>query len=183
MTVFSLPLADSRMQYVVDGRLIPLKFPYLSVLLMGRPRHGADAFSLRHPQMEKGKRAKLFAPYDALDGYSEHIRQKNIPYTGRIIPDEEAQQELNRRLVLLRALTADSRLAKRNRPSVTATYYVPCADGHHCACGRLGQYKTVTGAVRRVDAVGKVLIVGDTAIPWADLLRVESETLFGKEEA
>ena len=182
MTVFSLPLTDSRMQYVVDGRLIPLKFPYLSVLLEGRPRHGADAFSLRHPQMEKGKRAKLFAPYDALDGYSEHIRQKNIPYTEKIIPDEETQQELNRRLSLLRALTADSRLAKRNRPGVTATYYVPCADGHHDGCGRLGQYKTVTGAVRRVDAVGKVLEVGDTMIPWEDLLCVESETLFGKEE-
>ena len=182
MTATAIPLSDGEMQYVVDGRLIPLQFPYLGVLLQGRPRHGEDAFSLRHPRMERGKRAKLFAPYDALDGYSEHIRQKNIPYAGRRFPDEEETEETNRRLLLLRAMTANSRLARRSRPAVTATYYVPCADGHHGACGRLGQYKTVTGAVRRVDPVRRILLVEDTAIPWDDLLSVESETLFGGGE-
>ena len=54
---------------------MPADFAYRDVLRKGRPRHDApyDAFSVRHPAMDPGRRAKLFAPFDALAGFREQI--------------------------------------------------------------------------------------------------------------
>ena len=55
---------------------IPADFPYEKILQKGRPQHdGADPFRIRHPKMETGKRAKIFAPFDALRGFSDAIRE------------------------------------------------------------------------------------------------------------
>lgn len=55
---------------------MPPDFPYRDVLAKGRPRHDRlDPFRIRHPQMDPGRRAKLFAPFDALRGFSEAIRK------------------------------------------------------------------------------------------------------------
>ena len=32
-----------------------------------------DSFRLRHPSMDPGKRAKIFAPFDALAGFSDAL--------------------------------------------------------------------------------------------------------------
>ena len=55
--------------------------------------------------MDRGRRAKIFAPFDALDGYSESIDSKNVEYVGRIELEEADRIELNRRLQILRSLT------------------------------------------------------------------------------
>ena len=53
---------------------MPEAFPYLDVYLKGRPRHQkTDPFGIRHPSMEVSKRAKIFAPFDALRGFSAAI--------------------------------------------------------------------------------------------------------------
>ena len=156
------------------GRIVPPQFPYWAVLLQGRPRHGWDDFALRHPRMDRGKRAKLFAPYDALDGYSDHVKEKNILYTDPVTLDEEEKQELNRRLSVLRDLTRDSRAARANRAEVTVRYFVPCQDPHSFAWGVQGQYVTLNGTARRVDAeIRRVLIVDHTAIPFQSLLSIQ----------
>ena len=169
-------------QYVLwEGRLVSLRFPYLQALFQQRPRHRMDAFEFRHPPMEREKRAKIFAPYDALDGYGDSVKKKNIQYVDRIIPDESQREELNRRLSILHGLTRTGRLAKQNRVIVTATYYAPCTDEHSFACGVRGQYLTVSGAVRKVDGeLTQTLTVGDTVVSFDDLLSVEAEdeTLF-----
>ena len=169
----------------VRGVAVPASFPYLSVLLQGRPRHGWDDFARRHPPMEIGKRAKLFAPYDALDGYSAHVREKNALYVDRIDPDEEEKAEMNRRLLILRDLTANRRLAKKNRVEVTVRYFVPCGDPHSFSYGVQGQYRDVRGIVRRVDAEERALIVGETAVPFDAILRMwaADESLFLEKEA
>ena len=56
-------------------RKIGLSFPYVRVLVRGRPEH-REAFP-KHPPMDCGHRAKIFAPFDALDGFSAMIRQKD----------------------------------------------------------------------------------------------------------
>ena len=54
--------------------MIPENFPYRELLLKGRPVHErTDAFRLRHPAMDPAKRAKIFAPFDALKGFKEAI--------------------------------------------------------------------------------------------------------------
>ena len=176
MSQLTLPLANDQVQYIIDGKLIPLEFPYLQALLQGRPRHGMDDFSHRHPQMERKKRAKLFAPFDALDGYSENIASKNITYTEKVYLEDRDKEELNRRLTILHNLTYNSRMAKANRVIVTAEYYVPCIDTTSFSCGMRGQYSSVTGIVWNVDMeVKQTITINRTVILFDDLLSITSE--------
>ena len=54
---------------------VPLSFPYLRVLMQGRPEHREE--NPKHPPMDRGHRAKIFAPFDALDGFSAEIKKKD----------------------------------------------------------------------------------------------------------
>ena len=183
MAQFSLPLENNQVQYIINGQLVPWQFPYLNTLLHGRPRHEHDDFVDRHPQMERGKRAKLFAPFDALDGYSENLASKNIVYTEKVNLDDQDKEELNRRLTILHHLTYNSRMAKANRVIVTAAYYVPCADVNSFSCGIRGQYVSVTGIVWNVDLeINQTITVNRTLIRLDDLLSItpEKDDLFSR---
>lgn len=53
---------------------MPPDFKYKTAFLKGRPQHRPpDPFRLKHPAMDPGHRAKLFSPFDALDGFSDLI--------------------------------------------------------------------------------------------------------------
>ena len=53
---------------------MPSDFKYKNAFLAGRPKHArTDRFRIRHPEMDHGKRAKIFAPFDALRGFDEAI--------------------------------------------------------------------------------------------------------------
>ncbi len=53
---------------------MPEDFAYWDVFLKRRPQHQkTDPFGIRHPAMDPGKRAKIFAPFDALRGFSAAI--------------------------------------------------------------------------------------------------------------
>ena len=53
---------------------MPENFEYKDVFLKGPPVHGQDdPFLLKHPPMELSRRAKIFAPFAALDGFEEAI--------------------------------------------------------------------------------------------------------------
>ena len=57
---------------------MPADFGYRDVFLKGKPQHDQyDSFRIRHPRMSTGHRAKIFAPFDALDGFSALIRQQD----------------------------------------------------------------------------------------------------------
>ena len=56
-----------------DLTKVDLSFPYIRVLVQGRPIHKEEY--PKHPPMDRVHRAKIFAPFDALDGYSEKIRK------------------------------------------------------------------------------------------------------------
>ena len=173
MNAVSLPLGDQQVQYMIDGRLIPVQFPYLSVLLQGRPRHGGDEFSLRHPRMERGKRAKLFAPFDALTGFSDAIDDKLARYVEKRELTEEEQEQLDRTLSQLYEQTRSRRAVVADPVVAAVTYYVPCPDEQHEAYGLRGSYETLTGPVRKVDPVlTKSLQIADTKIEFADIAEI-----------
>ena len=53
---------------------MPEGFRYAELAKAGRPQHKKfDEFWCRHPPMELGKRAKIFAPFAALKGFEEKI--------------------------------------------------------------------------------------------------------------
>ena len=156
---------------------------YGDILFMERPSHNGDSFSLKHPKMTTEHRAKIFAPFAALNGFEEHVRSKEIPYVMKRELDADEEWALNRKLCILHALTLNSRLARLNHVMVTVEYYIPCSDPNHDAYGRMGLYKTVTGMVRRVDAVNQTLTVDACTIPFIDIfdIRMEDDN-HGKKE-
>ena len=159
---------------------IPPKFPYAAVFLHGRPRHDGDDFSRAHPPMERGKRAKIFAPFDALDGYGTAIRTKRAVYVEKICLSADERAEINRRLSLLRDRIPAGVKSGGVLPEVRATYYVPCGDRNHDAFGIRGTYETVRGPCRSVDGEAGILTVGNTAIRFDDLLSVRSAGQSGR---
>ena len=68
---------------------MPEDFAYRDVFAQSRPRHQkTDPFGIRHPSMDPGKRAKIFAPFDALRGFSAAIMAE----TARAMTAEEKER-------------------------------------------------------------------------------------------
>ncbi len=153
-----------------ESKEIPADFRYRDVLIEGKPQHDRfDPFRIRHPSMDPGKRAKIFAPFDALRGFSEAVAAKDIVYEERRILSQEDAAELNRRLGILHRLTGSGRLARANRIEVAVTYYEPCSDEDHEYYGIRGRCRTVAGICRAVDAqVTGTLLLSAVRMPQAD---------------
>ena len=145
---------------------------YNDIMNLQRPVHEGDVFSRRHPKMARENRAKLFAPFAALSGFEEAVRSKEIPYVSRRVPDADETEALNRTLNRLHEATRTGALARQNRIRARVVYFEVCADVHHDAFGRDGLYRTVTGAVRKVDPVNRTLTIADRVIPFGDIDRV-----------
>ena len=63
------------------------------VYLQGKPVHDSlDPFSAKHPKMDVAKRAKIFAPFDALRGFSAAI----LAEEGKKIETQEPRGETAR---------------------------------------------------------------------------------------
>ena len=156
---------------------MPADFKYRDVYLKGKPRHDRyDPFRIRHPQMDVRKRAKIFAPFDALRGFDFAILMKNEIYTDKASLSPEDQEELDRRFGILRNLTFNSRMARANRVQVTVTYYEACSDVNSESYGSQGQYKKVTGICWNVDAeVTRTILVDEMRIRMEDIRSIEAQ--------
>lgn len=161
---------------VIGNIPMPAGFRYKETFIRGKPKHSkTDAFRIRHPSMDVGKRAKIFAPFDALKGFNEAVAAKDELYEDRKVLSEEDQEELNRRMNILRRLTANSRMAREKQIKVTVTCYVPCGDPNSEAYGSRGQVHTITGICRKVDPdISRSIRVDDTRIWFSDIYQIES---------
>ena len=155
---------------------MPANFRYREVFLKGRPRHDRyDPFRIRHPSMDRGHRAKIFSPFDALKGFNEAVASKDVLYEDRIELLQEDSEELSRRLNILDNLTFNSRMARENRVQVSVTYYEPCSDENSEAYGLRGQYNTITGICWNVDAdVNQTILIDRAKIPLGNVLKIEA---------
>ena len=156
---------------------MPAGFRYKEIFLRGKPCHSkTDDFRIRHPSMDVGKRAKIFAPFDALKGFNEAVAAKDEFYEDRRELNEEDIAELDRRMGILQRLTANSRMARENSIRITVTFYVPCEDPNSESYGLRGQYHTVTGICRKVDpTISSCLLIDDRKIRFRDIYRIENE--------
>lgn len=74
---------------------LPQNFRYREAYLQGRPQHQkADPFRVRHPLMDIGRRAKIFAPFDALRGFSAALlaQEAQQEAAGQDAPKEEGEE-------------------------------------------------------------------------------------------
>ena len=160
---------------------MPDGFRYREVFMKGKPQHEMfDKFSVKHPKMDVGKRAKIFAPFDALKGFNEAIADKEIPYVRQKELSDEDKAKLDHQLNVLHNLTYNSRLARQNLVTVTVTYFEPCSDPNSEAYGIKGLYQTVTGICWKVDLeIRQEILVGSQKLSLKKISLIESTFCIG----
>lgn len=94
-----------------------------------------------HPSMPLIDRAAQFAPFSALTGYEEVVKEEARLTEQRVELDEEELERLDQSLQYLKKRLQDER---ETNPDVKITYF--CADQKKEG----GQYRTVQGKVRRI---------------------------------
>lgn len=120
------------------------------------PHHVSET----HPPMSRADRAAQFSPFAALTGYDAAVRETARVTERRIELDEGVKAELNARLnCILEHLP--------EHPQVSITYFMP--DEKKSG----GAYRTVTGAVRKLDGFAKTLTLADgTTISMEEMVHV-----------
>lgn len=165
---------------VIGAMAMPEGFKYKNIALAGRPIHQKyDRFWMKHPPMSPGRRAKIFSPFAALEGFDDRIAEKEVLYERQAELCVEDKEEINRRLAILRDLTRTRRMAGENHVIVSIRCFVPCTDPHHSSFGYGGQYENVTGMVIRVERDRIIIFAEDheKKIPF-DVIREIKSNVF-----
>ena len=110
-----------------------------------------------HPQMPVEDRAAQFAPFAALTGYGDAIRETARITDEKIQIDEEQKEILDYKLQILINHSGE-------RPEITVTYFQ--SDEKK----KGGSYRKLTGRLKKIDSYRKILFMEDgTAIPMEDV--------------
>ena len=104
--------------------------------------------SASHPPMPRSDRAAQFAPFRALSGYEDDVAETARLTDQRIELDESRREALDARLRLL-----ELQLPDLPPVAITAFRADECKEG--------GAYITVTGSVKKLDPVRRVLVMAD----------------------
>lgn len=164
--------------YPVIGYMpMPEGFPYKKLLEMGRPKHEkCSDFVMRHPTMSCSRRAKIFAPFDALAGFSDRINKKETLYEAKKVLSEEKKASLRRKLTYLNHLFVKAKYRKVPIPEISITFFEPCNDPENDAYGSRGVYREITGSVTRVDPViDKTITINGRILAIEDLIEIKGD--------
>ena len=116
--------------------------------------------SKKHPRLSMEQRAAQFAPFAALTGYEDAVRETARITEDRIELDEEEKIKLNSKLQEL----------EKNieiKPNATITYFVPDIKKSG------GEYITVSGKLKRIDEYRKLIILENrTQIPINEIIEI-----------
>ena len=116
--------------------------------------------SKKHPQMSLKERSAQFAPFAALTGYNNAIRETSRLTTEKKEIDEELKIILDSKIKRIQEQI-------QNKPKATFTYFTQDLkkDG--------GIYITVTGNVEKIDVYKKLIILVDkTEIPISEVIEI-----------
>ena len=117
--------------------------------------------SPKHPRMSLYDRAAQFSPFAALTGHSAAIAETGRLTDRRVELDEYEMTRVDAELQRLQELLP-------GRPTASITHFVPDERKNG------GSYQTVTGEVKRIDAVNGVIQMADRqCIPIADVFSSE----------
>ena len=116
-------------------------------------------------------RAAQFAPFKALTGYEDDVEETARLTDQRIELDADSIARLDARLQLLGERLADA-------PTVSITYFRPDTRKEG------GSYETVTGDVKKIDAVKRILVLRcGQQIPIEDICGIEGELFYMLDES
>lgn len=120
--------------------------------MYGLPHHQSD----HHPHISMRDRAAQFAPFAALTGHHDAVRETARLTDERMEPEEDKRELLNRKLQMLRSRIPQKRHPEETElPEVSVTYFLP--DQKKAG----GAYVKKQGRVRRLDEVEKKLVFFD----------------------
>ena len=132
-----------------------MKGPYDDIIHLPRP------VSRRRPRMSNLDRAAQFAPFAALTGHEEAVKETARLTVKKLELDEQAKQILNRKLRIIAERIEDM-------PRINIRYFVPDDKKEG------GRYVTADGRARKLDEFEKVLIMADgKEIPIEDIIEIE----------
>lgn len=107
--------------------------------------------STKHPRLSMEQRAAQFAPFAALTGYENAVKETARLTEDRIELDEEEKAIIDSRL-------RDIQNKLQSNPKVTITYFIP--DSKKSG----GKYVNVIGNVKKIDEYKQCIILNDKRI-------------------
>lgn len=110
--------------------------------IINLPHH----ISTKHPRLSMEQRAAQFAPFAALTGYGDAVKETARITEDRIELNEEQKNKLDKKLLKL-----ENNISKN--PRAIITYFVPDLKKSG------GEYVTVVGNLKRIDRYRKVIIL------------------------
>jgi len=117
--------------------------------------------SLKHPQMSMDARASQFAPFAALTGYDDEIKETARLTDKRIEIDDGLKVVLNSKLQIIQENI-------KNNPEVTFTYFV--YDKKKTG----GKYITKMGIVKKININQQyILLMDKTKIPINEVINIQ----------
>ena len=133
--------------------------------IMSLPHHVSKTRS----QMPMSDRAAQFAPFAALTGYDDAVKETGRLTDDKIELEENSLNELNAKIQLLRESLADV-------PEITFTYFKP--DERKAG----GAYLTTTGTVKKLDDYERLIVLQNgTKLPMDDIWDINGD-IFGMIE-
>ena len=122
-----------------------------------------------HTRMTIDSRAAQFAPFSALTGYAEAVKEVARLTDERIAIDEELEFILNNKLQIILENIKD-------KPEITITYFV------HDKNKTGGKYITISGNVHKIDMTnGYIELIDKTRIPINEIINITGY-LFKQDE-
>ena len=100
----------------------------------------------KHPKMSLYQRSAQFAPFAALTGYEEQVKETARLTDRRIELDEEMKLILDLKIQVIKEMLSDN-------PEVEITYFIPDTkkDG--------GKYETIINNVKKIDSYNEHIIM------------------------
>jgi hypothetical protein len=135
---------------------------YDDIIDLSRPKSS-------HPHLGIDSRAAQFAPFAALTGYDDQVKETARLTDRRIDIDDELRELLNKKINYIE-------MNLKDKPSVSFTYFIPdeTKDG--------GKYITTTGIVKRIDSVnGIIKLTNNSIIQMSEIINIFGELFKGMQ--
>lgn len=127
--------------------------------IINMPHH----VSKKHPQMSIEARAAQFAPFAALTGYDDEVRETARITDKRIEKGEELKEILDNKLQILKQHI-------KEKPKIIVTYFVPDLKKNG------GKYVTVTESLVKIDEYNEMFVFENEAtISIREIMNIEGE--------
>lgn len=119
-------------------------------------------FDLKHPRMSVYNRSAQFAPFAALTGHSESIKETARLTDEQIEINEDQKEIINQKLIYINKYI-------KVHPNISITYFVKDKKK------KGGKYITITSEIKKIDTYNKVIIlVNNNKILFDDIISIHT---------